>query len=228
LTPLPDHNHITRRDEERLLQVLEKALAKDFPNPERRGCPGADVLRAIAARKLSLAEVEPWIDHLGSCTPCFQDYKESRRRVRARRRLATLATAAIIICVVALSVWIIVRLRQGRPVESTAVILDLRDRLMLRGVPGGGENGQASLTLFVGVDNVSLYLPPGSRTGAYEVGVFDVPGVSLTSAKGTADLEGGLVVLKARLSLSTVNIGQHLLGIRLPGVEWSYYPVVVR
>lgn len=227
MTPLPDHNHIAKKDEERLLQALEKALAKDFPNPERRGCPGAEVLNGIAARKLSLAEVEPWIDHLGSCTPCFQEYKEFRRRANVRRRLVTLTSAAIVI-VVAMSAWILIRVRQRRPVESTAVILDLRDRLMLRGVPGGGEKMQASLTLLVGVDNVSLYLPPGSRTGAYEVGVFDEPGVPLASATGAADVEGGLVVLKAQLNLSIVKVGQHLLGIRLPGVEWSYYPVVVR
>lgn len=228
MTPLRDHNHITKKDEERLLQVLEKALAKDFPNPERRGCPGPDVLRAIAARKLSLAEVEPWIDHLGSCTPCFQDYKDFRRQASARRRLVTLATAAIAIIVVAMSAWILVRVSQKRPVESAAVILDLRDRLILRGVPGGGEKMQASLTLLVGVDRVSLYLPPGSRTGTYEVGVFDEPGVPLASATGAADVEGGLVVLKARVNLSAVKVGQHLLGIRLPDVEWSYYPVLVR
>jgi hypothetical protein len=228
LTRLPDNNHITKKDEERLLQALEKALAKDFPNPERRGCPGAEVLKGIAARELSLAEVEPWIDHLGSCTPCFQEYKEFRRQANARRRLVTLAAAAIVIFVVVMSAWILVRVTQRRLVENTAVILDLRDRLMLRGVPGAGENAQASLTLFVGVDNVSLYLPPGSRTGTYEVGVFDEPGKPLTSATGTADLEQGLVVLRARLNLSKINVGQHLLGVRLPGVEWSYYPVVVR
>jgi len=228
LTPLPNHNHITKKDEERLLQVLEKALAKDFPNPERRGCPGAEVLKGIAARKLSLAEVEPWIDHLGSCTPCFQEYKEFRRQANVRRRLVTLTTAAIIIVVVVMSAWVLVRVGQRRPLQNTAVVLDLRDRLMLRGEPGAGEKAQAALTLFVGVDNVSLYLPPGSRTGTYEVGVFDEPGKPLTNVTGTAGVEGGLVVLKARLNLSRVNVGQRLLGIRLPGVEWSYYRVVVR
>ncbi|MGH9325291.1 MAG: hypothetical protein ACRD2B_01175 [Terriglobia bacterium] len=50
----------------------------------------------------------------------------------------------------------------------------------------------------------------------------------LTGATGTAEIANGVRVLKARLDLSRVNSGHDLLGIRLPGIDWNYYPMVVR
>src|SRR5579875_1595204 len=86
-------------------------------------------------------------------------------------------------------------------------------------------NGRASTTT---VDDVSLYLPTGSRTGTYDIGVFEEPGTPLVSATGMATAEGTLTVLKAKLDLSKLNPGHYLLAIRPPGVDWSYYPLVVR
>src|ERR1700740_875645 len=56
----------SRRDERRILDVLGRGLLKDFPNPERIGCPGAEVLKKIAAHEMPLSEAERWLDHLGS------------------------------------------------------------------------------------------------------------------------------------------------------------------
>ena len=42
------------RDERRVMDALGRGLLKEFPNPERTGCPGTDVLKRIASRRMPL------------------------------------------------------------------------------------------------------------------------------------------------------------------------------
>ena len=72
--------------DKRLLDILRQGLATEFPNPERIGCPGSALLKGIAQGKVSLTEAEPWLNHLGSCSPCFQEFKEFRRQSAIQRR----------------------------------------------------------------------------------------------------------------------------------------------
>jgi len=54
--------NILREEEQKLLDALGRGLLKEFPNPERSGCPGADVLKRIASRTMPLNEAEKWLD----------------------------------------------------------------------------------------------------------------------------------------------------------------------
>jgi hypothetical protein len=118
--------------DKRLLDILRQGLATEFPNPERIGCPGNALLKGIAQGKVSLTEAEPWLDHLGSCSPCFQEFKEFRRQsaIQRRRVLTWVATAAVLLF--AVGGWLWVRARHS--VETTDVaVLDLRERSVARG-----------------------------------------------------------------------------------------------
>src|SRR5208337_2880490 len=55
-------------EEKRVLDLLTQGLSREFPNPQRVGCPDSAVLRGIAFRKLRLAEVDQWLGHLSSCS----------------------------------------------------------------------------------------------------------------------------------------------------------------
>src|SRR5215471_7710517 len=71
-----------------MLDVLSKGLSSgEFPNPERVGCPGTSILEGIASHRIPLAEAEKWLDHLGSCSPCFQEFTAIRNQRRRRRNL---------------------------------------------------------------------------------------------------------------------------------------------
>ena len=70
-----DGKGYSERDERRIVDALGRGLIKEFPNPERVGCPGSEVLRRIASREMPLSEAEKWLDHLGSCSPCYSDFK---------------------------------------------------------------------------------------------------------------------------------------------------------
>ena len=43
---------LSKRQERMLLKALESVVLTQFPNPEREGCPGTDVLRLIATKEL--------------------------------------------------------------------------------------------------------------------------------------------------------------------------------
>src|ERR1700722_2486717 len=68
---------------------LEQLFLIAHPNPERIGCPGTDVLKALARRRLP--GDDPAEKHLGECSPCFKEYlafrKACDRAQRRRRRL---------------------------------------------------------------------------------------------------------------------------------------------
>ncbi len=85
-------NKLSRdKDDERFVQ---QAFLDAFPNPERIGCPGDDVIRAIARKKIESDESVR--RHMRSCSPCSQDLLTFRHQWRTVKitRFAFLAAAA--------------------------------------------------------------------------------------------------------------------------------------
>jgi hypothetical protein len=219
---------LTRREEKQLIEAYQRILlGGEYPNPNRAGCPGSKILRAMAFRKLEQEQVPDWIEHLGTCSPCFREYAEFRKQVEWRRIAAYTGMAAVVLVLLSFAWW---GWRSSHPVVITApnrVIADLRNQLTLRGEQGT-ETGRGPLAFKRGINEVSIYLPEGSRAGTYEVAVFrEDPGAPLASTISEATAEKGMAELNATLDLSRIGSGHYLLGIRLPGTEWSYYRLVV-
>jgi len=86
----------SRREQRQLLKAMESVVLTEFPNPERRGCPGSDVLRLIAKKELPMRD--PVHEHVGSCSPCFQELCELRAGIRGKRtrKAAGAATAVLL------------------------------------------------------------------------------------------------------------------------------------
>jgi hypothetical protein len=208
-----------------LLDILRQGLATEFPNPERIGCPGTALLKGIAQGKVSLTEAEPWLDHLGSCSPCFQEFKEFRKQsTNQRRRVLTLmAAAAVLLFAVVGSLWV----RARRSVEATdTAILDLRERSVARG-QSQADAGQAPLQLPRSAKHLVLDLPIGSKEGPYDVGLLTDTGDQFLLATGLAELHDHIVRLRVNVDLSSIRKGTYFLGVRQPGLEWTRYPIRV-
>jgi hypothetical protein len=96
------------QEEKRVLDLLTRGLSREFPNPQRVGCPDSAVLRGIAFRKLRLSEVDRWLEHLSSCSPCYQEFSELRKEATSQRRRtqAWIAVAAALIFAVAGWLWV--------------------------------------------------------------------------------------------------------------------------
>src|SRR5260370_28555866 len=174
--------------DKRLLDILRQGLATEFPNPERIGCPGNPLLKGIAQGKVSLTEAEPWLYHLGSCSPCFQEFKEFRRQSAIQRRhvLTWVATAAVLLF--ALGGWLWVRARHSVETTDTAV-LDLRERSVARG-QRQSETSQARLEISRTTRHLVLGLPIGSKKGAYDVWLLTDTGDQLLRAAAEAGHHG--------------------------------------
>jgi len=208
-----------------LLDILRQGLATEFPNPARIGCPGNSLLKGIAQGKVSLTEAEPWLDHLGSCSPCFQEFKEFRRQsaIQRRRVFVWVATAAVLLF--ALGGWLWVRAR--RPVETADVaVLDLRGRSVARG-QSPSQAGEAPLEIPRSAKHLILDLPIGSKEGPYDVGLLTDTGDQLLRATGMAELDDHITRLRVDVDLSSIRPGVYSLGVREPSIEWTRYPIRV-
>ena len=125
------------QEEKRVLDLLTQGLSREFPNPQRVGCPDSAVLRGIAFRKLRLSEVDRWLEHLSSCSPCYQEFTELRKEAASQRRRtqAWLAVAAVLIFAVA--GWLWVRIQHSvqppkLPFWTSATSLWLADKTQIK------------------------------------------------------------------------------------------------
>ena len=210
------------KDEKRILDVLSQGLATEFPNPDRVGCPGSAVLEGIASHKIPLSEAEKWLDHLGSCTPCFQDFKAIKRKLRARRGFRFGGGLAILLA--ALGLWLLLRL-QHTSVRNEIAVLDLRNYSSERGE--SSPSNQPPLDIPRTTKHLTLYLPVGSKEGNYDLALLGATGDEVLRATATARLEDHVVVLRADVDLGPVRPGSYSLGIRQAGLEWTRFPIRV-
>jgi hypothetical protein len=215
----------SERDEKRILDALGRGLLKEFPNPDRAGCPGSDVLRRIASHAMPLAEAEKWLDHLTSCSPCYRDFSELQAGYRHRRMQTVLAIAASILIVVGVASWALFFKQKGPSAVQTAV-LDLRNR----SVPRGGElnPGEQPLELSRAVKHLNVYLPLGSAEGPYELRIATATGSAIFTTNGVASLNDGVTSIEAAVDLSSARSGRYVLQIRRPNSEWNSYPLLLR
>ena len=56
--------------------LLKEYLLTAFPNPERKGCPNEETLKALAERRLGLSD--PALVHITSCSECYSEYLNYR------------------------------------------------------------------------------------------------------------------------------------------------------
>ena len=207
------------------MDLLGRGLSRDFPNPQRVGCPGSAVLRGIASRKLRLADAEPWLEHLSSCSPCFQEFSDFRKVAagQRRRKYAFLSAAAVLI--IAVAGWLWVKTQYSGQSTETQVV-DLRNVPAVHG-QNPIEADQHHLELHRWCKHLILDLPNGSKEGNDEVALLSETGAPVLGSSGTARSKGQGVILKVDLDVSRVQPGQYFLGLRQPGAEWTRYPVRV-
>jgi hypothetical protein len=64
-----------------LINSFETIVHRDFPNPQRIGCPGRDSLMGLAASLVD-AQSAMVLAHLRQCAPCFDELRELRRKTK--------------------------------------------------------------------------------------------------------------------------------------------------
>ena len=213
------------RDEKRILDALGRGLLKEFPNPDRAGCPSSDVLKRIASHETPLIEAEKWLDHLTSCSPCYGDFSQFQAAHQRRRTQRLLAIAASILVVVGVAGWALFFKQKGLPAVQTAV-LDLRNRSVPRGAEPNPD--EQPLEVSRGVKHLNVYLPLGSAEGPYEIRIATPAGKESFATSGVASLKEGVTSIQAAVDLSSASPGRYVLQVRRPNSEWNSYPLLLR
>src|ERR1700684_1013551 len=118
---------------DKLKRQLQDTILKDYPNPERKGCPGDPVLRELAARPLDDSlEQDPRWRHITHCSECYREFLRFRAELkqRAKARGAKIGMAAAVAAVlIAAGTFVAIR-ESTRPTRPQSAELVFRDRLV--------------------------------------------------------------------------------------------------
>jgi len=208
-----------------VLGVLGRGLRDEFPNPERIGCPGREIVAAIAAHKMPLSQAESYLDHLTSCSPCYRDFLQLQREHRQRRTRMIFAVAASVLIVAAIATWAAIRGHDNVQVAQS-VVVDLRNHSMARGTEP--LPSEPPLEVSRSVSHLDIYLPLGSSDGPYDFRISTTREEVLRTGSGFAKVQEGITALPVDVNLSSVSPDLYILQIRKVGSEWNSYSLRLR
>jgi len=231
--PRPDSPHAQF---DRLKSQLQDSILRDYPNPERKGCPGEAVLKELAARPLDDSlDGDPHWHHITHCSECYREFLWFRAQLqrKAKARLAKIGVAAATAAaLIAAGAFLATREGTGpsRPQNAELVfrqrIVDLQGRAMTRSEDG--KEDTKPIVLQREPEALTIRLPFGSREGPYEVQIVRSADHPLLSATAEAKIENGTTALTAKMDLSKFEPGNYFICLRRLPWDWTCYPVVIR
>lgn len=223
---------------EELQDIVQQAILREFPNPERKGCSGTESLRQLANRPRPTRDAV-W-EHVTHCSPCYQEFldlrtqvksqRERQRRIEVRKRVFVTA-ALLFLAGGAVAMYEMSQRGYFRttPPAGTyeSASLDLKDRSVSRSVEKQAPKTQP-LVLPARRLDLSILLPVGSEPGRYDVQLLKKIDDPILSVSGEASVQQGITVLRAKIDLAGQGVGNYLIGLRQPPSEWTYYPVTIQ
>src|ERR1700722_5169911 len=212
-------------DIERVRKELQESALREFPNPERIGCPDPETLGGMSRRIIQMTQDQ--LHHVTHCSPCFQTFLTIRQEMRQRRlvrfRIAAVACAAAI--VFGIFIYRTGAFRSTPPIQvagvTTPATLDLRPLTENRGLEQGRPNTpKPPLILPRKHLRLTLYFPVGADEGQYALQLLDSQLRTLLKQHLTATLQDHVVTAVAELDLSSLSPGLHTLAIRKSEHAW--------
>lgn len=174
---------------------------------------------------MPLIEAEKWLDHLGSCSPCYGDFSRFRKTYELRRKRTLLAVAASILIAAGIGGWVLLQKHNEGLVAQTAV-LDLRNRSLPRGTEANPV--EPPLMVSRGAAHWNIFLPFGSDAGPYDIRLLAGSGELLVSTKADAKLTEGVAAIQISVNLSSRSPGPCVLRLTRNGSQESSYVVELR
>ncbi len=215
----------TEQKFDRISRAVQDSILRNYPNPERKGCPGDDVVRQVAART-ELKTDEVW-EHITHCSPCYATFLEfkndlrHKKAIRRRTAIGLLAAAAAAIPVV-----VITRFR-GESYEK-----QIGDWNLEASTSRGAGNTEQDLSGPQRASRARGYirvrLPLGSEPGEYHLEIRKIQnGSAVREAKGKAEVVSGHTVANFPLDLGSLPEGSYFAAIRGSSRVWRVYPLLL-
>jgi hypothetical protein len=206
---------------------MESVILTQFPNPERKDCPGTPVLRTIAKKRISMKD--PALEHAGRCSPCFAELTHIRRAIRKQNVMwiTGTAAAAVILITVLLGYFGFQKGKSPTPEhQQIAAVLDLRNASASRAIQTSGSE-QTPIEIPRGWLKLTISLPVGSEAGVYEVQIGQANKPTVIGANGQASIKGGATELLIEINTTSLPGGIYEFGWRMAGFDWRVYPVLI-
>jgi hypothetical protein len=213
---------------ERIQKQLQESILRDYPNPNREGCPGDAAVRQVAWRT-ELQKDDLW-QHITHCSPCYADFLRYKSEIRTgtmhqlhTRRRALIAAGVTVVAGAGLSMFIL------REPQVYNVNWDLDSQKTFRGLGERQMEGPSGPPLSAPAARVhiSVKVPKNSPEGLYTLQFWK----SLDSPplfSKTFEMRPGLGQVTIEADLTRAAPGSYTLGLRHTDIEaWRYFPVTV-
>jgi hypothetical protein len=217
---------------DRVKRQIQDSILRDYPNPERRGCPGEAVLRRFAATPLdeSISEDDPNWQHVTHCAECYREFlgftNAYRERAKARRARLTWTLAFAVVALIA----VLVGWQQGlfgpkRP--QNAELAYVRQTVDIPSMQRSTTPEESPpLVLQRKPLELTVNLPVGSKAGRYDLELKKGDNI-LLSTSSDAEIRNGNTSFTARVDLSKFDPGNYRMFVRQLPFDWNWYPVVL-
>lgn len=217
------------------MNFIKDYFLEENPNPERKGCPDEETLKALANGRLALQH--PARLHLAACSECFAEFRsyeverELAKHSRSRRiRLAIAASLAVALG--SCAIWDVEQHRSNGNIPVASVHpLKVNLNLFEDGTMRGEDNAAGTKPVAAlprSVVDLSITLPRFSDPGAYIIQVSKDRNGShvIAQGSGTGNSHGDRVDVSVRLDLRSVKPGTYFLAT-VRGVDDGiyYYPL---
>jgi hypothetical protein len=218
---------------DRLKKQLQDSILRDYPNPDRKGCPDGAVLRELAERPLDESvERDPYWHHLTHCSECYREFlnlnNAYRGRVKARRvRVQGVvgATAAIVVVAVLFG-WTRGSFGPIRP--QNAEVAFVKKTVDIPSFTRSANAGDPKPIMLERQPlELTVQLPVGSKAGRYELQLKKAE-ATVVSTSSEAQLVNGTTSFTVKVNLSGFSAGDYSINVRQVPFDWNYYPVVLR
>src|ERR1035438_5714781 len=210
------------------LDLFRKVFLEANPNPERIGCPGAEIFKTIARQPRP--GTHPAEDHLGTCSPCFAEYLSFRQEWKRARRFRVLASAIVACLLIASCAGFYFFKHRGLHADTEmARTVDLSEKGTFRG-DGGESSHLEAVSLPAARVRVLVILPKMSDPGVYAVSVSLDQTSRTVLAHGSARAQGDdkRRTVSVILDLRRTPAGSYFLATTHDQDEASYfYPLKV-
>jgi hypothetical protein len=207
---------------ERISRAVQSAILNGFPNPQRVGCPGQDVVREVAQRTDLIAD-EPW-EHITHCSPCYAIFLKFKKAAR-RRRILVRSGSLVLAAVACLVVVVFVTHQRRRQSNQLIAEWDLEATSVSRGIPEGHDRVTAQHAQRA-LGRIVVHLPLGSDEGEYQLEIRKTEnGPSLRTGKGKAQILNGHTVLSVQVDLSDLPPVAYFAAIGRGNHTWRVYPL---
>jgi hypothetical protein len=218
---------------DRLKRQLQDSILRDYPNPERKGCPGDAVLRRLAEKPLDQpVDGDPNWEHVTHCAECYREFlafnTAHRERAKARQARFTWTVAALAVIVL---IGVVVGFQRGlfspkRP--QNAEVAYVRETVDIPSMQRSVDTEEPrAIVLERKPLELTVNLPVGSKAGRYEL-ELKKSDKTLFSTSSDTEIRNGTTSFTAKLDLSRFDPGNYSMYVRQLPFDWNYYPVVIR